>query len=195
MSGIIGIVSGWFGASPASPRFAQPFKDVSLLHDFGEALLGVISDSVSVKISGGSIRTPANGTLRYIPKLDSLTDEKKAELVARWPELRRLDGSSYPPTRIGEGALLFEIWPSAFRRLEVMFSAIEAPIADRKKTVGKKGVPQTAVPRWLVFQGIDKSEVEARIKDIISKLSPSMTTSLASFFSGEIAIYVPFNSV
>src|ERR1051326_1108215 len=106
MSSIIDIGKGWFGDSAGSPRFAQPFVGASLLQDFGEGGSGII---VKINMPGGSVKTPANGTLRYIPNLGSLADDKKAAIVARWPELRLLDGSRYGPDGLDEGTLLFEI--------------------------------------------------------------------------------------
>ena len=100
MSGIIDIVMGWLGDSPGSPRFAQPFKGVAILsgQDFGDkSSPGKMYDSVTVKIPvvDGSVKTPANGKLIYIPNLDSIAGDEKAAIAARWPELRLLDGSRY----------------------------------------------------------------------------------------------------
>jgi phosphatidylserine/phosphatidylglycerophosphate/cardiolipin synthase-like enzyme len=187
MSGPVDIVLSWFGDTPGSPRFAQPFKNVSEpIRDFGApSTTGKPLDAVAVAItSGGSVQTPANGTIRYVPKLDM--PQTKSAFAAVWPDLHLLDGSIYGVDTVPEGTVLFEIWPSAFRRLEVMVSANEGPTST-----DKSAFPQTPVPRWFEFQGIAKAEIEARVNDIVASTFSS-TKDMTSFFAGTTTVYVPF---
>ncbi|MFZ2472639.1 MAG: phospholipase D-like domain-containing protein [Methanothrix sp.] len=178
------LVKSWFGGSPGSPMFAQPFIDQNLVHDFGPDQDTSVGISNSIAITGASsnaeILTPTNGTLRYVPKLTEMTKEKKAAFLKRWPDLYLIGGNPY---NAEEGDILFEIWPTAFRRLEVMFSTVEG-IAEK----GKKVVPQIPVPRWFIFHGIEKNKLEKSINNIMMNANPD------PFFAGELSIYVHYNT-
>lgn len=178
------LVKSWFGGSPGSPMFAQPFVNQNLAHDFGpdQDTTSGINDSIAINgiSSNSEILTPTNGTLRYVPRLAEMTKEKKAAFLKSWPDLYLIGGNQY---NAEEGDILFEIWPTAFRRLEVMFSAVEG-IAEK----GKKAVAQIPVPRWFIFHGLDKNNLKNNINNIMINANPNQ------FFAGELSIYVPYNT-
>lgn len=198
---LLDIIGEWLKSGPGAPKYAHMVLGCSILRDFGDIDFSDIdpannnkklSDSLSVVMSGGArIQTPTNGLLRYVPKLQSLDAEKRAAFVAAWPSLRRYDGLLFGPNLQVEGDLLFEVWPTAFRRLEYLFAGIEGPISSELNSESNS-FPQIPVPRWFWLGRIERSELEARLKEIVAKQFPPSKPSknLSGFFNGEWPIYI-----
>lgn len=185
---VVELVRKIVGDAPGSPQFAQPFSGIAVgVQDFGDDVGGAIFDGITVNVGAGAkIQTPANGLLRYVPNLGALGAEHRAAFIARWPALRRLDGSVFDAAAQTEGNLLFEVWPTAFRRLEGMFASNEIPAPDADPTR-----PQMPVPRWFLFKGIPKAELQARVQTIANAQFPGAPPDIARFFTGEIPVYAP----
>jgi phosphatidylserine/phosphatidylglycerophosphate/cardiolipin synthase-like enzyme len=182
---VLSIVKDILGGSPGAPEYAQPFVDVGVTRDFAAAVPGGLSSSIVMTLNAAAeVRTPANGLLRYVP---SAAEQAKEPFLTWWPDLRLLDGSRLEPV---EGQVLFEMWPTAFRRLEGVFSTNEGPIPGTKATL-----PLTPLPRWFLFGGISKPQITARVTAIAkAQFPPAATIGLAPFFLGAFPVYAPVNT-
>jgi phosphatidylserine/phosphatidylglycerophosphate/cardiolipin synthase-like enzyme len=189
---VVDIIKNLVRDAPGAPQFAQPFTGVGAgTQDFGSDVAGEKFDAITITVTAGvKIQTPANCLLRYVPNLALLAEDKRRAFVDRWPDLRRLNGRSFDATAQSEGTLLLEIWPTAFRRLEGMFASVEIPIPDSDLTR-----PQTPVPRWFVFKGIARPELEGHVQTIANAQFPGgPAPDISKFFTGEIPIYAPYQS-
>ncbi|MCU1230030.1 MAG: clsA, partial [Acidobacteria bacterium] len=181
---ILDLAKSVLGESPGAPEYAQPFVDTGVERDFGDAVPGGLSSSVLLTIfAAAEVRTPTNGLLRYVP---AAAERLKEPFQKWWPDLRLLDGSRLEPV---EGQVVFEVWPTAFRRLEGVFSTNDGPVPASKATL-----PLTPVPRWFVFGGITKVHLTTRVTAIAAaQFPPSTTIGLGPFFLGATPIYAPVN--
>jgi phosphatidylserine/phosphatidylglycerophosphate/cardiolipin synthase-like enzyme len=189
---VVDLVKNLVSDEPGAPQFAQPFTGVSVgLRDFGDDVGGEKFDAITVTIETGmKIQTPANGLLRYVPNLVTLAADKRRAFADRWPDLRRLDGRAFDAAAQSEGDLLLEIWPTAFRRMEGMFASVEMPIPGADLTR-----PQTPVPRWFIFKGIAKAELETHVQAIAdAQFLEGPSPDITRFFTGEIPVYTPYKS-
>lgn len=195
---VLDIVGEWLKSGPGTPTYAPMVSGGSVVREFGDIdpLTNRMSDALSVALSGGArIQAPTNGLLRYVPNLKSLSEEKRAAFAAAWPGLRRYDGLAFGPGEQAEGNLLFEVWPTAFMRLEHLFASVEGPTSSNlpqmpvPSSSEQNSLPQMPVPRWFWLGGIAQSELEACLNDIVATQF-KQPKSLGGFFQGEWPVYV-----
>ena len=109
---------------------------------------------------------------------------------AAWPPLRKLTGKPFTPEDAsGDGvlsALLLEVFPQAFRRLEYLFSSLEVPTS-----IADWDIPHAATPRWFWIHGFGETGVKTTFEGIANAEWPGPDPpSIARFLKGLAPIFV-----
>jgi hypothetical protein len=83
-------------------------------------------------------------------------------------------------------ALLLEVLPQAFRRLEYLFSSLEVPAA-----VEDWDIPHAATPRWFWIHGFGETGIRTRFQNIANgQWQGQGTPTVERFMKGLAPIYV-----
>ena len=160
---LIDVLVMWLGSGPSSPKYCQLVSSAAQRSlQFGLDNGGSPSDLLELTAPAGEIvAAPTNALAWHVPDLATLTDEEKALVKAAWPPLRKLTGASFTPEdardNAAKGALLLEVFPQAFRRLEYLLSSLEIPTS-----IDDWDIPHAATPRWFWIHGFDDTELRVR---------------------------------
>ena len=191
---LIDVLTMWFGSGPPSPKYCQVVTNaVQRSVQFGAEISGAPSDFLELTATAGeAIAAPANALAWHVPDLAALTADEKERVRAAWPPLRTLTGAEFTPEAAhdddpAKGAVLLEVFPQAFRRLEYLFSSLEIPTSP-----DDWDIPHTATPRWFWIQGIDDTALHLRFLDIATKQWPTTQPppTIVGFDKGLAPIYV-----
>ena len=185
----------WLGSGPSAPKYCQMVAgNAARLVQFGEEIDGVPSDllKLSLGIIDAKVVAPTNALAWYVPDLttSALTDAEKTQVRTAWPSLKRLSGAAFTPELArGDGsrdAILLEVFPQAFRRLEYLFSSLEVPTS-----MDDWDIPRAAAPRWFWIWGFGATGLENRFKAIAAKQwEPRPAPAIGRFMKGLAPIYV-----
>lgn len=164
----------WFGNGPGVPKFTLPLGIApTRVHRFGDLLGDTVQDSLRLTIPlPDQLHAPVNGLLR-----------RASAQVTDWPLLKRIDGAPLVPE---EHDLLLETWPSAFRRLEYVFSSLEVPTS-----LDGTELPQAPAPRWFLIRGI-ATGIETPAQTIANAqfAGSGVSIDVANFLDGRAPLYV-----
>ncbi|HYI12139.1 MAG TPA: hypothetical protein VEK57_24005, partial [Thermoanaerobaculia bacterium] len=172
-SSLIDIAYNWLGSGPGVPKFALPLGWApTRVHRFGDPAGAILQDSLRLTFSDpDEFHAPVNGLLRRAP------DE-----ATGWPVLKLIDGAPLVPDLHD---LLLEVWPSAFRRLEYVFSSLEVPTG-----LGME-VPQAPAPRWFWFRGVGEGIVTPAQTIANAQFAGSgLSIDIANFLDGRAPLFV-----
>jgi phosphatidylserine/phosphatidylglycerophosphate/cardiolipin synthase-like enzyme len=182
----------WFGSGPSSPKYCQIVSNAAHRSlQFGADAGGAVSDRLELAMNiGATVAAPTNALVWHVPDLTTLDDEEKALVRGGWPPLRKLTGAPFTPEDArGDGvldALLLEVFPQAFRRLEYLFSSLEVPTAP-----DDWDVPHAATPRWFWIHGFGEVGIRDRFQAIANiQWQGQGTPSIGRFMKGLAPIYV-----
>jgi phosphatidylserine/phosphatidylglycerophosphate/cardiolipin synthase-like enzyme len=165
----------WFGTGPGVPNFALPFAFApTRLHRFGDVLSNILQDSLRLSFPlPDQLRAPVNGMLWRV----------QAQPREDFPVLKLADGARLVPD---EHDLLLEVWPSAFRRLEYVFSSLEVPVS-----LEGSELPQAPAPRWFWIRGIGPGiETPAQTIANAQFAGSSVSIDVVNFLDGRAPLYV-----
>ncbi len=191
---LIDVLTMWFGSGPPSPKYCQVVTNaVQRSVQFGTEISGAPSDFLELTATAGeAVAAPANALAWHVPDLAALTAEEKDRVRAAWPPLRMLTGAAFTPEDAhdddsAKGAVLLEVFPQAFRRLEYLFSSLEIPTSP-----DDWDIPHIATPRWFWIQGVDETALHLRFLDIATKQWPTTQPppTIEAFDKGLAPIYV-----
>ena len=170
---LIDVLTLWLGSGPSSPRYCPMFgPNVERgASQFGQIVDGAPTAILELKYNNvGKLAAPLNGLLWRVPDDPPalLSDEEQATLEAAWPTLRGLDGQRLNHADLQGGdfddlnkAVLLEVIPAAFRRLEFLFSSLEVP-----QEMADWDIPRVPTPRWLWIWGFRADNLRERIGKI-----------------------------
>ncbi|MGZ5493223.1 MAG: hypothetical protein ACXW3E_06970 [Thermoanaerobaculia bacterium] len=167
----------WLGSGPGVPKFTLPIEHTpTRLHRFGDVLGNIPQDSLMLKFPlADQLRAPVNGMLRRVPS--------NVQGLQWWPVLKLFDGAPLAPD---EHDLLLEVWPSAFRRLEYVFSSLEVPTS-----LEGSELPQAPAPRWFWIRGVGAGiETPAQTIANAQFAGSSINIDVANFLDGRAPLYV-----
>ncbi|HEX6095355.1 MAG TPA: hypothetical protein VF432_03440 [Thermoanaerobaculia bacterium] len=174
-SSLFDLAYRWLGSGPGVPKFALPFAlTPTRAHRFGDAAGTAVRDSLRLVFPvPDQLRAPVNGMLW----------RTGTEPRADFPVLKLIDGTPLVPA---QDDLLLEVWPSAFRRLEYVFSSLEAPVS-----LDGSELPQAPAPRWFWIRGIGPGiETPAQTIANAQFSGSSITVDVANFLAGDAPLYV-----
>lgn len=191
----IDVLMMWLGSGPSAPKYCQVVgPNATRRVQFGDDVAGMPADHMvlDLNVIGAKVAVPANALLWRVPDLagTSLTDEEKDALRAAWPPLRHLSGAAFTPEEAGPGggldAVLLEVFPPAFRRLEYLVSSLEIPDA-----VGDWDIPRAPAPRWFWIRGFGETGLRQALEAIAAKQwLPRPAPGIARTLKGLAPIYV-----
>jgi phosphatidylserine/phosphatidylglycerophosphate/cardiolipin synthase-like enzyme len=189
------VLTMWLGSGPSSPKYCQMFArdDVDeVVQLFGADLNGAPSDYLELELGiGARVAAPTNALVWRVPDLSVLTEEEKAAVRVAWPPLRSLSGAAFGPEDargggVNEQALLLEVFPPAFRRLEYLFSSLEVPLSPEDWDV-----PRAATPRWFWVWGFTEFQIRTRFQAIATEQwAPNPAPTIDGFMKGLAPIYL-----
>jgi phosphatidylserine/phosphatidylglycerophosphate/cardiolipin synthase-like enzyme len=174
-SSLFDVAFRWFGSGPSVPNFALPLGRAPVRnHRFGDVVGDVPQDSLRLTMPlPDALHAPLNGMLWRVA----------AEPRADFPVLKLFDGAPLVPD---EQDLLLEVWPSAFRRLEYVFSSLEVPVS-----LDGFEVPQAPAPRWFWIRGIGVGiETPAQTIANAQFAGSGITIEVTNFLEGRAPLYV-----
>src|SRR5262245_16026166 len=190
----------WLGHGPSAPNYCQMVASHATRSvQFGNDLGGAPSALLELALGaiGAKVAAPTNALVWHVPDLSgtTLTDEEKKEVRAAWPPLRRLSGVNFAPEDArGDGvlaAIVLEVFPSAFRRLEYLFSSLEVPTSR-----DDWDIPRAATPRWFWIWGFGETGLRDRFQAIANKQwEPRPAPTIDRFMKGMAPIYVDAHEV
>jgi phosphatidylserine/phosphatidylglycerophosphate/cardiolipin synthase-like enzyme len=185
----------WLGSGPSSPRYCQVVASHATRSvQFGQEIGGAPSDllELTLGVIGAKVAAPTNALVWHVPDLTAatLTDEEKTQVRAAWPPLRRLSGAAFTPEDARgddvKAAILLEVFPSAYRRLEYLFSSLEVPTSR-----DDWDIPRAATPRWFWIKGFGAAGVLNRFQAIADQQWQGHgTPTIGRFTKGLAPIYV-----
>ena len=185
----------WLGSGPSAPAYCQVVASHATRSvQFGQEAGGAPSDllELTLGIIGAKVAAPTNALVWHVPDLSGalLTAEEKGQVHAAWPPLRRLSGAAFTPEDArGDGPLesiLLEVFPSAYRRLEYLFSSLEVPTS-----MDDWDIPRAATPRWFWIHGFGETGLAARFQAIANhQWQGQGTPAIDRFMKGLAPIYV-----
>jgi phosphatidylserine/phosphatidylglycerophosphate/cardiolipin synthase-like enzyme len=185
----------WLGSGPSAPKYCQVFaNNVTRSIQFGDESGGVPSDllEMTLGVIGAKIASPTNALVWHVPDLTTsdLTNDEKAQLRSYWPPLRHLSGAAFTPEDArGAGvleAILLEVFPQAFRRLEYLFSSLEVPVS-----MDDWDIPRAATPRWFWIYGFGLTGIRDRFQAIATaQWQPLPPPTIDGFMKGLTPIYL-----
>jgi phosphatidylserine/phosphatidylglycerophosphate/cardiolipin synthase-like enzyme len=185
----------WLGSGPSSPKYCQIVgSKATRFLQFGEEVAGVPSDLLDLAMNdiGTKAAAPTNALVWHVPNLtdSTLTPDEKAQVRAIWPPLRKLSGAPFTPEDArGDGtldALLLEVFPSAYRRLEYLFSSLEIPASK-----DDWDIPRTPTPRWFWIWGFGETGIRNRFQAIADQqFAGHPSPTITRFMKGLSPIYV-----
>ncbi|HYQ03288.1 MAG TPA: phospholipase D-like domain-containing protein [Polyangiaceae bacterium] len=192
----IDVLLTWLGSGPSAPKYCQLVGPTATRsRQFGDELDGAASERFGLNCTPNAIvAAPTNALVWHIPDLGgtALTEDEKKEARRVWPPLRRLSGSPFSPAdAFGDGtraALLLEVFPAAFRRLEFLFSSLEVPTS-----MDDWDLPRMATPRWFWIRGFEEAALATSMSAIAAKHwppAPAAAPTLTRFTKGLSPIYV-----
>ena len=195
------VLTMWLGSGPSAPKYCPMFaqSDVDqVVVRFGAEQNGAPSDYLELELGIGTVQVaaPTNALVWRVPDLAALTEEEKAAVRLAWPPLRSLSGAAFGPEEArgsgdGEQALLLEVFPPAFRRLEYLFSSLEIPVSP-----DDWDVPRAATPRWFWIWGFTEFQIQNQFLAITaSQWAPNPAPTIAGFMKGLAPIYVDAHEV
>jgi phosphatidylserine/phosphatidylglycerophosphate/cardiolipin synthase-like enzyme len=177
---LLDVAYKWLGSGPGVPKFALPCALApNRAHRFGDVLGNVLQDSLHLTFpAADELRAPLNGMLWRVaqtPRED-------------FPVLKLFDGAKLVPD---EHDLLLEVWPSAFRRLEYVFSSLEVPVS-----LEGSELPQAPAPRWFWIRGVGEG-IETPAKTIANAqfAGSSVSIDVTNFLGGNAPLYVAAGDV
>lgn len=174
-SSLFDLAYRWLGSGPGVPKFALPLAFAATrTHRFGDPSGDTVRDSLGLTFPlPDQFRAPLNGLLW----------RTGTEPRADFPALRLIDGTPLVPE---EEDLLLEVWPSAFRRLEYVFSSLEAPVS-----LEGSELPQAPAPRWFWIRGIGEG-IEGPAQAIANAQfsGSSVSVDVGNFLAGSAPLYV-----
>ena len=189
------VLTMWLGSGPSSPKYCQMFAGDEVdqvVQQFGAEQSGVPGDYLELELGiGARVAAPANALVWRVPDLSVLTDEEKAAVRAAWPPLRRLSGAALNledarGSGVKEQALLLEVFPPAFRRLEYLFSSLEVPLSQ-----DDWDIPRAATPRWFWIGGFTEFHIRTQFERIATKQwAPNPPPMVNDLMKGLSPIYV-----
>jgi phosphatidylserine/phosphatidylglycerophosphate/cardiolipin synthase-like enzyme len=189
---LLDVLMMWLGGGPSSPKYCQLVSNAAQRSlRFGSDNAGTPSDLLELTAAAGeTIAAPANVLAWHVPDLATLTAEEKAQVKAAWPPLRKLTGASFTAEDArdnpAKGALLLEVFPQAFRRLEYLFSSLEIPTS-----IDDWDIPHAATPRWFWIHGFDDTQLRVRFQSIATaQWQGQGTPTIEGFVKGLAPIYV-----
>ena len=182
----------WLGSGPSSPKYCQVVSKIAQrAMQFGDASGGAPSDMLEFEMDiGAVVAAPTNAFVWHLSNVATLPDPEKTMVRASWPPLRKLTGKPFTPEDAsGDGvlsALLLEVFPQAFRRLEYLFSSLEVPTS-----IADWDIPHAATPRWFWIHGFGESGVKTTFEGIANAEWPGPDPpSIARFLKGLAPIFV-----
>lgn len=170
---LLDVAYKWLGSGPGVPKFALPcVLAPTRAHRFGDVAGNILQDSLHLVFPlPDQLRAPLNGMLWR-------TAQQPRE---DFPVLKLSDGAKLVPE---EHDLLLEVWPSAFRRLEYVFSSLEVPVS-------LEDLPQAPAPRWLWIRGVGEGiTTPAQTIANAQFAGSSVSIDVANFLAGNAPLYV-----
>ena len=185
----------WLGSGPSSPKYCQmvtPTAERSM--QFGEDTADGPSDLLQFTLGNidAVVAAPANALAWRVPDLSAptVTADQRDRVLAAWPPLRRLNGAAFTPRDArGDGSLqavLLEVFPAAYRRLEYLFSSLEVPVS-----MDDWDIPRYVTPRWFWIRGFGEMGLADRFRAIAEKQWEGRPApAIEQFLKGLAPIYV-----
>lgn len=193
-SNLLDAAFAWIGTGAGFPQICVPLAAPPLRrHRFGDPDGTSVHDSLLLEPAVGlQVRAPANGMLWQLPAPSSLRADDG--VLPSWPHLTRIGGQRFDPRTapadFAEFDLLLEVWPSAFRRLEYVFSSLEVPAG-----VAGWDQPQMPAPRWFWIRGTGALGPRAQNIADGQFAGSGITPDLTAFVAGKAPLYVSAGDV